>query len=311
MSTPTSLSSRALMRLVLGVFVALLLLPASAFADTVFAPTDAPGGDALADMPIEVGMKFQSSQDGYITGLRFYTQPSNTGTHIGHLWSSTGQQLAEVTFANETDSGWQEQALPAPVAITKDTTYVTSYYAASGHFAFSPGFFSSPVSSGGALTAPADGNGVYKYAAAPSFPTETWNATNYWVDATFSTTPPADSRPPKVSSVTPADGAEDQAATTKPTVTFDESMTASTIDASTVTLKDDQNAAVTSTVSYDTRTRSPSAAAPPASRTPPATRWPPTSRPASARRASARAPSSRAPRGRSATRCRTRRSRSA
>src|SRR4051812_23451231 len=97
-------------------FVLLLLLPGVAQADTVFAPTDGPGGDALADMPIEVGMKFSSSQAGYITALRFYKQPGNTGTHIGHLWSSTGQQLAEATFDNETASGWQEQALPQPVA---------------------------------------------------------------------------------------------------------------------------------------------------------------------------------------------------
>ena len=88
------------LRLVLIVLVALLLLPASASADTVFAPTDAPGGDALADMPIEVGMKFSSSQDGYITALRFYKQPNNTGRHVGHLWTAGGQQLAEVEFTD-------------------------------------------------------------------------------------------------------------------------------------------------------------------------------------------------------------------
>src|SRR4051812_16980215 len=126
MSAPMPVSARAMLRIALGVLAVLLLLPAIAKADTVFDPADAPGGDALADSQIEVGMKFSSSQDGYITALRFYKQPSNTGTHIGHLWSSTGQMLAEVTFTNETDTGWQEQALPNPVAITKDTTYITS-----------------------------------------------------------------------------------------------------------------------------------------------------------------------------------------
>src|SRR4029079_17080438 len=98
-----------------------------------------------------------------------------------------------------------------------------------------PGYFTAPVGSG-ALTAPAAGNGVYTYAAAPSFPTDSWNYTNYCVDATFATSAPADNRAPQVSSATPANGAEDQATTTKPTVTFDEAMNASTVNATTVTL---------------------------------------------------------------------------
>src|SRR4051812_14469946 len=99
------------MRLVLCALLVALFVPMSAQAATVFAPTDAPGGDAMADAPVEVGMKIRPTQDGYISALRFYKQPNNTGTHIGHLWSSTGQQLAEVTFDSETASGWQEQPL--------------------------------------------------------------------------------------------------------------------------------------------------------------------------------------------------------
>src|SRR4051812_49961462 len=91
-----------LIRPILFALLALALLPAAAQADTVFAPTDGPDGDSITDAPLEVGMKFQATANGYITGLRFYKQPSNTGAHIGHLWSSSGQQLAEVTFTNET-----------------------------------------------------------------------------------------------------------------------------------------------------------------------------------------------------------------
>ena len=111
-------------------------------------------------------MKFRSAEDGWITALRFYKQSNNTGTHVGHLWTSDGQKLAEVTFNNETASGWQEEPLPEPVQITKDTTYVTSYHAASGRFGFSPGYFGSGVSRA-PLSAPSDvaagGNGVYRY----------------------------------------------------------------------------------------------------------------------------------------------------
>ncbi len=247
------MSSR-LPRPLLGVLVAFLLMPAAAQADTVFAPTDGPGGDALSDSAIEVGMKFTSTQDGFITGLRFYKQANNTGTHIGHLWSSSGQQLAEAPFTNETASGWQEQPLATPVAVTAGTSYVVSYYAAGGRFGFSPGYFSMTVGSG-ALQAPAAGNGVYKYGSSPAFPDESWNGTNYWVDATFSASTPSDTRPPGVTAVTPANGATEQALATAPTATFDEPLDPTTVTTQTVTLKDDLNVSIAASVAYNAANR--------------------------------------------------------
>lgn len=225
---------------------------------TVFAPSDAPAdASALVDSPAEVGMKFRSSEDGYITALRFYKQTNNTGTHVGHLWSATGQQLAEATFTNETASGWQEVVLAAPVAINANTTYVTSYYAAAGRFGFSPGYFSSAVNRP-PLTGLADGadggNGVYRYGATGSFPDQTFNATNYWVDATFERTLGPDTRPPTISAVSPADGATDVTTSTKPSATFDEAIDPSTVTASTFTLSDGTTS-VAATVSYDSATR--------------------------------------------------------
>ena len=81
---------------------------------------------------VELGVKFQSDVDGYITALRFYKSSTNTGTHVGNLWTSGGTLLASVTFTNETASGWQEMPLPTPVAITAGTTYVASYHATGG-----------------------------------------------------------------------------------------------------------------------------------------------------------------------------------
>ena len=34
------------------------------------------------------------------------------------------------------------------------------------------------------------GNGVYLYGGSPAFPTDTYNATNYWIDVVFTTTSP-------------------------------------------------------------------------------------------------------------------------
>ena len=220
---------------------------------TVFDPASGPIGNALVDQPIEVGMKFTSSEDGFITALRFYKQANNTGRHIGHLWSGSGQQLAEIEFTNETASGWQVEELPLPVPITNGTTYVTSYHAVDGRFAFSPGFFSSNLSSG-PLTAPGLGNGVYRYGPS-SFPDQSWNGTNYWVDATFERTRPPDTRAPRVSSSSPAAGATGVAPTANLTVTFDEAIDPLTVNGGAIVLTDDAQAQISGTVSYDPATR--------------------------------------------------------
>ena len=37
-----------------------------------------------------LGVQFQASSSGFVTGVRFYKEPDNTGAHTGSLWSSTG-----------------------------------------------------------------------------------------------------------------------------------------------------------------------------------------------------------------------------
>ncbi|MFO1153096.1 MAG: DUF4082 domain-containing protein [Rhodospirillales bacterium] len=138
---------------------------------------------------VELGMKFQAAVAGNITALRFYKGPSNTGTHVGHLWSASGQLLATATFSNETQSGWQQVNLTTPVPIAANTTYVVSYHTNVGYYSADNGYFIDDVVTG-SLTAPADtptsGNGVYHYGTSTTtFPTDTWGASNYWVDVVF------------------------------------------------------------------------------------------------------------------------------
>jgi len=137
---------------------------------------------------VELGVKFQSNVDGFITALRFYKSLSNTGTHVGNLWTAGGTLLASVIFTNETASGWQEMALPTPVAITANTTYVASYHTNVGRYSADPAYFAGSGFDNPPLRALADGenggNGVYLYGAG-GFPNQTWNANNYWVDVVF------------------------------------------------------------------------------------------------------------------------------
>ena len=154
----------------------------SVFGNTV------PGTAAAADTgAVELGMKFRSTVSGYITAIRFYKGTGNGGAHIGNIWSSTGTNLARVNFSNETTTGWQQQTLASPVAVTAGTTYVVSYYAPQGRYAINTGYFSSGLTNGPlqALASSESGNGVYRYGSSTGFPSGTWNASNYWVDVVF------------------------------------------------------------------------------------------------------------------------------
>ncbi|MEV4277848.1 DUF4082 domain-containing protein [Actinoplanes xinjiangensis] len=138
---------------------------------------------------VELGMKFRSDVAGRITGIRFYKGSGNSGTHVGRLWSSTGTLLGSVTFSGETATGWQQATLATPVTITAGTTYVVSYHAPNGRYAFDGGFFASTGVDNGPLHALRNGvdglNGVYRYGTGGVFPTDSWQSSNYWVDVVF------------------------------------------------------------------------------------------------------------------------------
>jgi hypothetical protein len=141
---------------------------------------------------VTLGVKFISSQSGFVSGIRFYKGTANTGTHIGRLWNSTGALLATATFAGETASGWQQVNFSTPVAVTAGTTYVASYYAPVGRYSYDAQFFTAGISNPPlqALSNGASANGVYAYGSTTVFPTATFDATNYWVDVVFKTTLP-------------------------------------------------------------------------------------------------------------------------
>ena len=92
---------------------------------------------------VELGVKFKSTVNGRVTGIRFYKAAANTGPHVGSLWSATGTLLASATFTIESASGWQQVTFPEPVAITAGTTYVAGYFAPHGHYSASSNAFSS------------------------------------------------------------------------------------------------------------------------------------------------------------------------
>ena len=136
----------------------------------------------------EFGVRFTAEFDGFITGIRFYKASTNTGTHIGHLWSNTGTLLASATFTGESPTGWQQVNFSNPVPVTANTVYVASFFSSTGRYSVDPGYFSSGVDNS-PLHVPADGasgaNGVFSYGVSPVFPTSTFAAGNYWADVVY------------------------------------------------------------------------------------------------------------------------------
>jgi phosphodiesterase/alkaline phosphatase D-like protein len=137
---------------------------------------------------LELGVRFQATQNGYIRGVRFYKGAANTGQHVAHLWTATGTLLATATFSNESATGWQEVMFASPVAITANTIYVASYFAPQGGYSVNSAYFGASVNSP-PLVAPAGTNGVYQYGPSGGFPNSSFNSTNYWVDVVFTQVP--------------------------------------------------------------------------------------------------------------------------
>jgi hypothetical protein len=167
--------------------------------------------------PNELGVKFYSDSSGAITAIRFYKGPQNTGVHVAHLWDNQGNLLATATFTNETASGWQQVTLPNPVPITAGTVYVASYWDPNGAYSVSRPYFAQQYNNPPlhALANGANGaNGVYMYNSS-SFPTSTYDSSNYWVDVVFNPEPSTNQREstggndtsqPTISSISPTEG---------------------------------------------------------------------------------------------------------
>ena len=149
-------------------------------------------------------MKFTADSYGTVGGMRFYKSAANTGAHVGSLWSSDGTLLARATFSSESASGWQTVTFSQPIPVQTGQTYIVSYFAPNGHYSATPEYFynsPAPGPAGGALP---DGkplhavrntggtqNGVFNYGAGSTFPTTSFEATNYWVDPVFTSQGPA------------------------------------------------------------------------------------------------------------------------
>lgn len=230
------------------------LLPAS--------PT--PQGTDTNPSGLEVGFKFKSSINGYITGVRFFKMPGMSGVHTGSLWDNMGNRIATATFGSETASGWQEVSFSSPVAVTANTIYTASTFMTNGVYAYTTNYYTSDVVNY-PLTAPANGTagaadglgqsgqGVANLSGTSAYPSNSFSSANYWVDVAFTGAP--DSDPPAVASSVPTSNATGVNPGETISATFDIHMLESSIDTNTFSVKDPSNNNVAGTVSYNVATK--------------------------------------------------------
>ncbi|MFI2487801.1 DUF4082 domain-containing protein [Promicromonospora kroppenstedtii] len=130
---------------------------------------------------VELGTQFSADRAGFVTAVRFYRGPGNTGPHTVTVWSASGTALASAVAPSGGAEGWQTVQLAQPVPVTAGTTYVVSYLAPQGRYAAGQGYFAQ-ARTVGPLTAPVDAG---RYAYGGGFPQYSWLSTGYWVDPVF------------------------------------------------------------------------------------------------------------------------------
>jgi chitodextrinase len=143
-----------------------------------------------AGVNYELGMRFTSTTAGHITAIRFWKDSSETGTHTGRIWSAGGTLLASAVFSGETASGWQRTTLSSPLPIVANTEYVVSVNTGNTYYVSTNNGLATAITNG-SLKSIVGSNG--RYGALGQFPTQSWQASNYFRDVEFAasvTTPP-------------------------------------------------------------------------------------------------------------------------
>jgi hypothetical protein len=218
----------------------------------------APDNDGNDGNDITLGVKFQAAYDGTIAGIRFFAGASdNSSDHSVQLFRLDGTSIATATQPigqSTIPNGWNEILFSSPIPITANTVYVATYYSPGGNYTLTDNSFLTPLIRG-PLTVIADDvigngnqgpNGVFDYGTA--FPISGFQATNYWVDVDYSNG--VDQSPPTVLLTSPVNGATNINVNSFISATFSENIDPTTVNGTTLILKDASNAIIPATVNY-------------------------------------------------------------
>lgn len=138
-----------------------------------------------------LGTYFSSSEDGNITGGRFYIggrqMDGKTVTVSLHQASGAVLKASKTKAVSAADPvGWVQVLFNSPVAITKDTNYIISHHCSDSamYYSYTSGFFGSPLVNS-PLTAAAV-NGYLEVSGSPVMPTiGSGSNASFFADAIF------------------------------------------------------------------------------------------------------------------------------
>lgn len=159
----------------------LVVLGVSFFADELSTSSN-------SDNPYELGFRFASTVEGEITAIRYLKPLGEAGTHTGNIWSPSGTLLRTQVFTSETLSGWQEQLLDEPLTISANTFYTVSVNSNNSYFG-AANYFTDALFRDVLYTDDGSSSGVFNTSVG-SFPTDSFNFTNYFRDIRFVTSNP-------------------------------------------------------------------------------------------------------------------------
>lgn len=155
-------------------------------------------GNNFDASPLTLATVFTLSGSGNVTGGRFYAASSlSGGTYELVLWQATGPTtgtvLASATFGALTAGTWNSIVFSSPVAVSAGIAYVIGFRTSTGRYTTTASFFTSALVNG-SITGIQDNtnpvgigtlrNGVFA-TDITSFPSQTFNATCYFVDVDF------------------------------------------------------------------------------------------------------------------------------
>ncbi|MFS8099313.1 DUF4082 domain-containing protein [Lentzea alba] len=130
------------------------------------------------DQAVELGVRITVDRPGSLTGMNI-RRGDYTGAVTARVWSASGTLLAEQ--AAPAAQRFPLITFDTPVPVSPGNEYVVSYYTPAGGYVSTENYFVGGLAHT-PFYVPVNG-GVYRYGG--GFPTDSWNASNYWVQPTF------------------------------------------------------------------------------------------------------------------------------
>ena len=111
---------------------------------------------------VELGVKFQTSNPINVLGVRFYR--ADDGTWSGSLWDADSTFITQATDSTS-GAGWQTAMFSSPQPMGTGDTFIASYFAPGGQYAFEWDYFTGGGHTVGPVTAlgGAGVNGLFTY----------------------------------------------------------------------------------------------------------------------------------------------------